>query len=152
MVKPQLYTVIYCRAFGPRRLWSALKCQINYYLNEKKNSICGFHDNRKHFMIEKKSEAIWGDLSPSFIFLRSSFIFHWSYSDMLIGIWSCWWLRLFSVVSSWSQRKENQFGGIILFINWTWAIMMFYTCVCAEWAALARVAWNNAASSWFITP
>lgn len=35
-----------------------------------------------------------------------------------------------SLVSRRSQGKENQFGSIMLPINWSWLIIMFYTCVC----------------------
>lgn len=94
MVKPQLYTVIYCRAFGPRRLWSAPKCQINYYLNEKKNSICGFHDNRKHFMIEKKKRSNLRRFEPQLHFSAQLFYF-----SLVLLRYADWNMKLLMIAS-----------------------------------------------------
>lgn len=77
MVNPQLYTVIYCRAFRLNCLWSASKCQINYYLNERKRiqftcfmiiASISWYEKAKQF------EMIWAPapfLSVQFSFIHS---------------------------------------------------------------------------------
>lgn len=131
-------SALYCNLL--QSLWAKLplKCkemsnQLLLKWKKKRIQFTRFMIIGSHFMMEKKAkqfEKIW---APAPLF--SAVLLYSPYSDMLIWtkfVDDCVFSTSSPLLPSWWWSTENQFGSIILIINLSRVIMMFYTWVCAS--------------------